>query len=512
MGAGASLNMLSANDVADEIGKLGDAYQVYTPLFTKNGIDGGILASLNEHDLDNLLVDMGISSALHRKILLLHLSKLKVIKAPDKDPSSSSHQSVPTLSPAEILAKLFEFQGIHLIDPDDMESTVAKIIPIVPPADALHAPESYDCFISYRVATEKDIAEKLYLHLKSKGFNVFLDRMCLKNGEPWKDGFLRGLETSRVFLALVSEAALTRARDRNISHEDDNLLLEYEVALRIATSKQLKIFPILVASNSNGNFVKFSGFSPDLYSPTIAPQGADDNRRRFSVPIPELEDRRKYAAHRPSVQTLPTISSQKNLGIEPDINRKLSLAETMSTNFEEMVATLLEGSVEDISDTLEKLFSIVQRTKYAVKFALSSGWTALIDILCLPGMEELQKDYAAGALSFIAPALINHSDQESLESLWADIEKSLEEHHAELIENVLLHGSEMQKQYITVALMHLCKRDHLRDVLKESEELQIVLEEMKPLGSVIQAQACASVLSRCFASSPEAAVEDPPPA
>ncbi|OQR99285.1 hypothetical protein ACHHYP_07131 [Achlya hypogyna] len=509
MGAAASLQSLGANDVANEVARLGEAYLEYVPLFTRNGVDGGVLNSLSEQELDNLLVEMGVSSALHRKILLLHLSKLK------SQPSDGAaldgipfRRSAPTLAPAQVLCQLFSYQGIHLIDPDDMDSVVAKILPLMRPQDTM-LPDNYDCFISYRVSSEKEVAEKLYLHLKAKGCSPFLDRMSLKNAEPWKDGFLRGLAHSRVFLALISEAGLEKARDRTFNHREDNLLLEYEVALDIAYAGRLVIFPIYVASSNNGIFTKFQGFSTELYASSL---NEDDAHRRGSVPAASSSGhdvgKRRQSEQVP--RSLPSIASEVEVNADADVNRKVSLSETMTTDFEEVVKTLGEGDAEAVSVALEKIFGIVQRSKYAVKFALANGWVALIQVLCNPRMDELQKDYAAGALSFIAPALSQQA--EPLQDVWTSIEESLLAHHVELIENVLAHGSPMQKQYILIALMHLCERDHLRDVLRQSDDLQLTLEELQPLGSQVQAHACTTVLARCFppVEAAEAAADAPP--
>ncbi|KDO33084.1 hypothetical protein SPRG_01898 [Saprolegnia parasitica CBS 223.65] len=502
MGAGASIQGLSAADVAAEVKRLGEAYHEYAPLFTRNGIDGAILQRLSDTDLDNLLVDLGVSSALHRKILLLHLSKIKTV--PTTSPSSLDtndgrilvHRSTPSLAPAQVLSQLFAYQGIHLIDPDDLVSVVTKIVPLVKPVSA-H--DEYDCFISYRVASEKEVAEKLYLHLKTKGYEPFLDRMSLKNAEPWKDGFLRGLGHSHLFLALVSEAGLEKARDRTQNHHEDNLLLEYEVALEIATAGRLNVLPIYVAASNNGNFVKFQGFNPDLYAPTLDPE--DATSRRTSVPVaalPGLSDAiKRRQSEMPASRPLQPIPGEDAGGVDASVNRKVSLSETMTTNLEDLVATLYTDVYDDVFEALEKIFGIVQRSKYAIKFAQANGWVALIHVLCHATMDGLQKDYAAGALSFIAPALVLQPDGGS-DEVWAAIEGSLEAHHAELIEKVLGHGSAMQKQYIVVTLMHLCERDHLRDVLRMSEELQLVLEELKPKGSQVQAHACSIVLMRCF--------------
>jgi hypothetical protein len=280
MGAGASLTTLSAQDVATEVGKLGEEYNPYVEIFLRHGIDGHILHSIPDDEVMPFLQQIGITSEIHRKLLGLHLAKLipksatctpvgndAVTSQPDNPStvsasstsSDSSKRHGATLPPSTILSKIFAFQGIHLVDLDDMASIVGKITSVTGPSQC-NGDDTFDCFISYRVASEKEVAEKLYLHLKTQGLHPFLDRMCLRNGEPWKDGFLRGLLQSRVFLTLVSQAGLAKARDRALDHRQDNLLLEYEHALELANTNQLKIFPIYVATvGVDGGLVKFQG-------------------------------------------------------------------------------------------------------------------------------------------------------------------------------------------------------------------------------------------------------------
>ena len=95
-----------------------------------------------------------------------------------------------TKPPREIMTKLFEIQGIPL-DPSEIEIAVEKLKGVIGTGYG-DGETKYDCFINYRVATDSDLAEKLFLYLKTANIHAFLDRKCLKNGEKWKDGFLKG--------------------------------------------------------------------------------------------------------------------------------------------------------------------------------------------------------------------------------------------------------------------------------------------------------------------------------
>ena len=174
-----------------------------------------------------------------------------------------------TMSPKQIIGKLFSIQAIHM-DPFDIKTTGNKIAAIVGKGygDGISC---YDCFISYRVATDAHLADKLYLYLKSINFYPFLDKYCLKPGESWKEGLLNGLHTSRVFIPLISKAGLSNACDFQIDHSKDNLLLEYETAIKIHEMRDsCYIYPILVGEITNENdYHRFSDYDLSLYDSNI---------------------------------------------------------------------------------------------------------------------------------------------------------------------------------------------------------------------------------------------------
>ncbi|KAJ1551785.1 hypothetical protein HK096_009368 [Nowakowskiella sp. JEL0078] len=102
----------------------------------------------------------------------------------------------------------------------------------------------YDIFISYRVKSEAQLANELFLYLqlgKHKG-RVFLDQHLLQDGEDWRKGFLDGLKQSKIVVMLVSAAAIEGMKRSNIWL--DNLLLEWETGLLASThGKKCTILP-----------------------------------------------------------------------------------------------------------------------------------------------------------------------------------------------------------------------------------------------------------------------------
>lgn len=112
------------------------------------------------------------------------------------------------------------------------------------------------------------------LYLKALNIHAFLDKKCLKDGEGWKVGFSKGLKNSRVFLALISSKALFRVRDPHADHTYDNVLLEYETALKIdSTDKDFNyICPLHIGEYKNdGSLIKFNDFASNLYPDSISP-------------------------------------------------------------------------------------------------------------------------------------------------------------------------------------------------------------------------------------------------
>jgi hypothetical protein len=124
----------------------------------------------------------------------------------------------------------------------------------------------HDIFISYRVKSEKHLAVRLQLELSvqelpnGKHPVVFLDEVCLQDGEDWRTGFLKGLQHSKLALLLVSEEGLERTMSANMA--EDNMLLEYEYALEARKANKMKVLPLLV---KNKDHTKFSIFSTERF-------------------------------------------------------------------------------------------------------------------------------------------------------------------------------------------------------------------------------------------------------
>ena len=313
MGAGAAvsavqlgpLDSLSCEQLGAAVASIGTAYEGYSASIVAEGITGGFLSQLSDAEIAETLNDLGITKPLHVKNIVFQINTLKAktthigtlhhsssapgvlmvtnaIGVVDKVAKVVHELDLPSrvsVTPRKLMTDLFAIQGIAL-DPSDLDPAIDKIAATVGNSNGVcDGEKSYDLFINYRVAADADVAEKLYLYLKTKGIHAFLDKKCLKAGEPWKEGFLSGLSRSRMFLCLISSAALTNVRDKSKDHALDNVLLEYETALLIqrhlfevdADLARNYVVPVHVGHFSQGVLTKFTDFNSMMYPDNVGP-------------------------------------------------------------------------------------------------------------------------------------------------------------------------------------------------------------------------------------------------
>ena len=182
-------------------------------------------------------------------------------------------------SPEHIMKEMFMLQGIQ-VDPEKLEYICDRIVQEV---DAGYGDgvSKFDCFINYRVAADRRLVKELYWMLSAKGIRPYLDATCLETGKDWKVGFLNGLRSSRTFIAVISRKALERPRMLEVDHSTDNVLLEYEMALKLAeelekVGRTQFIIPLLVGEyettiSGRQALCKFSDHNEKLYSPSVGP-------------------------------------------------------------------------------------------------------------------------------------------------------------------------------------------------------------------------------------------------
>eukprot|EP01051_Picozoa_sp_SAG22_P005397 SAG22_NODE_319_length_12493_cov_33.326475_3_plen_404_part_00 len=117
-------------------------------------------------------------------------------------------------------------------------------------------------FISYRVASDRQLARRLYellsdLTLEDTGqrLRVYLDQTRLEDGQRWDSGFMEGLAHSWVFVPIVSVGSVGSMCQLGGGSEDgedwtDNVLLEWTAALELHQRGHVKaVLPLLVGES-----------------------------------------------------------------------------------------------------------------------------------------------------------------------------------------------------------------------------------------------------------------------
>lgn len=110
-------------------------------------------------------------------------------------------------------------------------------------------------FISYRVDSDANVADKLCDKLRAEGVKVWLDRREIRGGKKWDEEFANGLAASAIFVPIISRKALARTEKRpgfaDLAEDArcDNVLLEYRLAGELQERKRLRaIFPLFVGT------------------------------------------------------------------------------------------------------------------------------------------------------------------------------------------------------------------------------------------------------------------------
>lgn len=153
----------------------------------------------------------------------------------------------------------------------------------------------YHVFLSYRVASDKELAHRIYELLTSRGLKVWFDARCLETGQKWETGFADGLARSRIFVPLLSARALANFAALTPSSACDNVLLEHRLALELAACHQLSgIVPLLIGEcDGTGGYGDFfdNGGCPDVH-PDVVVESVEKKlsehlkRMGFAVPSP----------------------------------------------------------------------------------------------------------------------------------------------------------------------------------------------------------------------------------
>ena len=93
------------------------------------------------------------------------------------------------------------------------------------------ARHDHDVFLSYRVASDALLAEKIYHLLLARGLRVWFDKKSLLWGQRWEQGFVDGLLSSLVVVPVLSRDGLAPFATLTAEGRPDNVLLEHTLAL-----------------------------------------------------------------------------------------------------------------------------------------------------------------------------------------------------------------------------------------------------------------------------------------
>lgn len=157
------------------------------------------------------LTEIGVKSSLHKKAIIAETKRLENVskeiimnkqvtekkqavvksKATLKLPKDFEVNDCVTVPPRETFDALFKIQGVSYNAKEREETNLQQIAELIT-ASGCDGVNEYDCFISYRVATDLDVAETIYNYLKEKNIQPFWDKKCLTPGLPWKQGFMQG--------------------------------------------------------------------------------------------------------------------------------------------------------------------------------------------------------------------------------------------------------------------------------------------------------------------------------
>jgi hypothetical protein len=110
-------------------------------------------------------------------------------------------------------------------------------------------------FISYRVASDRDLARRLYDELSTRvlmetgqAVRVYLDQVGLEDGQRWDSGFMEGLANSWIFVPIVSVGSVGPMVTMSEAEDwCDNVLLEWTAALELYSRGVTKaLLPIIL--------------------------------------------------------------------------------------------------------------------------------------------------------------------------------------------------------------------------------------------------------------------------
>ncbi|KAJ3025930.1 UNVERIFIED_CONTAM: hypothetical protein HDU68_006460 [Siphonaria sp. JEL0065] len=200
----------------------------------------------------------GIFNKLRRGSMLFDAPSPEVVHITSIPGTYPNNEAAASTMPAITIEKVpLEEKTVSTVSkpiglPDDPAASIEAC------GEWFQSADTFDFFISYRVATEARIAMELYFRLKdqriideyghSRQVRVYWDKECLKKGQDWRDGFVQGLKNSRCILMLVSSGAMEGLKKSN--QYADNVLLEWETAVMAGKKSICVPQPVFINDSS----------------------------------------------------------------------------------------------------------------------------------------------------------------------------------------------------------------------------------------------------------------------
>jgi serine/threonine protein kinase len=127
-------------------------------------------------------------------------------------------------------------------------------------SNVLNHSQQFDVFLSYRHFSDHAVADTIYTFLVSEGFSVYVDKVYNPN-MSWYENVSYGLKNSRIFLPVVSRAAILNFGTITADSPADALLIQYRVAMEYKALNFIQdVVSVFVgdrdwSSGSYGNFL-----------------------------------------------------------------------------------------------------------------------------------------------------------------------------------------------------------------------------------------------------------------
>ena len=137
------LDDISKDQVVERVSSLGEKFATYAESIDENGVDGDLLAGMNEDDFQETLDDLGVTSRLHRRKLLQEFRKsfgalsVGTTAASTVSGSSSYGSEEGTVLPAkgpveEVTIRDIEFRSNDYPYPDELSEGEVRHSNVLP--------------------------------------------------------------------------------------------------------------------------------------------------------------------------------------------------------------------------------------------------------------------------------------------------------------------------------------------------------------------------------------------